>query len=277
MATPGDRGSMNEQRQGPAETLAGAHTVCASVFTCFRLPLIAALTLSFWALPAPGPAPHDVQPPGPDAVSESETLVAFRRQEVSLPPPYRAVRHLEAANRRSNKAGWLRAITQFQPPRDFTYDVLDEGGAGIIRDRVLRPALEAEVAAFRGNPRVNALVPENYDITVTGVAVDGLVKLRLKPRRKAQTLVDGFVLVTPGEARIVRVEGRLAKNPSFWTTEVRVVREYALVNGVNMPIELSSRARIRIFGESEFRMQIRYESIAGVLLEPAAIPPFVVP
>jgi hypothetical protein len=268
---------MNKQRHGPAEAFTGAYAVCASVVTCFRLPLVTALTLWLCVLPAVAPAPHEAQLPVPDAGVESETLAAFRRQDVSLPPPYRAVRRLEAANRRTRKAGWLRAITQFRPPREFTYIVLDEGGAGIIRDRVLRPALEAELAAFRGNPRVSALVPENYDITDTGAAVDGLVKLRLKPRRKAQTLIDGFVLVTRGEARIVRVEGQLAKNPSFWTTEVQVVREYALVNGVNMPIELSSRARIRIFGESEFRMQIRYESIAGVLLEPAAISPSAVP
>lgn len=76
-------------------------------------------------------------------------------------------------------------------------------------------------------------------------------------------LINGYVIVTKGDARVVRVEGRLVKNPSFWTTHVDVARTYEVIDGHNMPVVLQSHAELRMFGDSEFRMTIRYDTIEG--------------
>lgn len=193
----------------------------------------------------------------------SETLVAFVERPASPPVPNQAWRRLEAENQRFNKQGWLEATTQVDPEHGFTFAVVDQGGSGLIRGRVLTPALEAEAESVAGGRSATAFTPANYIVTIAGETDDGLVKLALEARRKETGLLNGFALVTPGDARLVRVEGRLAKNPSFWTTQVDIVRRYEDVGGHRMLVELESEAQIRIFGTSRFRMQIRYESVNG--------------
>lgn len=62
---------------------------------------------------------------------------------------------------------------------------------------------------------------------------------------------------------LVRVEGRLAKAPSFWTRRVDVVRTYGRVGGYRVPIETTSVASVLMAGESSFSMRYTYERING--------------
>src|SRR5262249_48638340 len=78
---------------------------------------------------------------------------------------YRAKRHLQARNNRFDKEGWLDAMTELDPGQGFRYTVLAEDGSGIIRNRVLRKALEAEQEAFaQGEVARSAISTANYRI-----------------------------------------------------------------------------------------------------------------
>jgi hypothetical protein len=66
----------------------------------------------------------------------------------------------------------------------------------------------------------------------------------------------------------VRVEGRLAKNPSFWTKRVDVVRRYERLSGVRVPTRLDSVAQIRFAGTSTFSMTFEYEMVNGLAVGP---------
>jgi hypothetical protein len=68
---------------------------------------------------------------------------------------------------------------------------------------------------------------------------------------------------------LLRVEGRLAKNPSFWVTRVDVVRSYRRVNGVLMPVALETNAQLRLFGSSALRMTYRYSHIDDRVVDDA--------
>jgi len=61
----------------------------------------------------------------------------------------------------------------------------------------------------------------------------------------------------------VRLEGELAKNPSFWTRRVHIVRHYQRFLGIRMPVALETTAAVRIAGRSTFRVTYEYESING--------------
>ena len=89
-------------------------------------------------------------------------------------------------------------------------------------------------------------------------------RLKSVARRREELLVDGTILVTSAEADLVRIEGRLAKNPSIWTKRVDIVRRYERVNGVRVPVEMSSTADVLIVGHSSFTMRYDYESVNGV-------------
>ena len=57
---------------------------------------------------------------------------------------FRALRHLEATNRRFNKHGWMDVRTELSPKDHFSFEVLAEGGSSYIRKKVLLPILEGE-------------------------------------------------------------------------------------------------------------------------------------
>lgn len=66
-----------------------------------------------------------------------------------------------------------------------------------------------------------------------------------------------------GEGDLVRVEGQLAKRPSFWTTHVEVAREYERIAGITMLVRLESKITTRLFGSGGFLMTYTYQRVNG--------------
>ncbi len=172
---------------------------------------------------------------------------------------YRASRRLEASG--SGQRAWLDAQTEFTLASGFVYRVTAEGGSGFIRGRVLRSLLDEEQHLIaRGGAAGAALSTENYEFTPEGFDEDGLAVVGMRPLRKERSLIAGRMFLSPG-GELRRVEGRLARNPSFWTTRVNVVRSYRRVNGVLMPVSLDTTAQLRLFGSSALHMTYRYSHI----------------
>ena len=172
---------------------------------------------------------------------------------------YTAWRRLEASG--SGQRAWLDVQTDFSTASGLLYEVTAEGGSGYIRSRVLRSLLNEEqrLVARRGESGV-ALTTDNYQFVPEGINEQGLAVVGLQPLRRDRALIAGRMFVTlDGDVR--RVEGRLAKNPSFWTTRVNVVRSYRRINGVLMPVALETTAQLRLLGASELRMTYRYTRI----------------
>jgi hypothetical protein len=198
--------------------------------------------------------------------SSAEPLVVERflsRSDEPI-PRYRALRRLEARNDRFNLHGWLEASTELTPEGQFRYEVVREGGSDYIIKKVLRPLLDNEEKLFAtGDASRAAVTPQNYDLRGSEAAEPGLVKLLVKPKRSDVSLIEGAVFVTEDEADLVRVEGRLAKNPSFWTKRVDVVRRYDRIDGARVPVRLDSVAQIRFAGTATLSMTWDYQTING--------------
>lgn len=179
------------------------------------------------------------------------------------PPAYRAFRRLEGGLSSASKQGWLEAWTEFVPGRGLTYEVEREGGHEYVRNKVLRNLLNSEQDLIaRGHPLRAQFVPKNYSFTDGGTA-DGLQRIILKPNRKSDGIVNGSLWVDAETGALVRIEGRLMKSPSFWLRDVDVTWKYANVDGHDLPIEMISSGRVRIFGRSSFKMTYDYVSIDG--------------
>jgi len=177
---------------------------------------------------------------------------------------FRAVRHLEATNTRFKKHGWMDVVTELSPDSGFTFHVTAEGGSEYIRRKVLRPILEGEQEIVaRGEARRSALTLDNYEMLREEPAETGLVRLFVTPKREERTLIDGTLLITEGDADLVRVTGRLAKNPSFWTKRVDIVRTYGRIAGIRVPLSIESVAQVRIAGPSAMTMTYRYDMVNG--------------
>jgi hypothetical protein len=182
---------------------------------------------------------------------------------------YRALRRLEAHNKRFNKHGWIEAWTELTPDGRFRFEIVRQGGSDYIIEKVLRPLLEKEQKLLDdADPSRSAVTLENYELEGAETAGAGLVKLLVKPRREEVSLIDGAVFVTQQDADLVRVEGRLAKNPSFWTKRVDVVRRYDRIGGVRVPVSLDSVAQVRFAGTSTLTMTYEYEMVNGIPVAP---------
>lgn len=177
---------------------------------------------------------------------------------------YRALRTLEGHNERFNLHATVEVLTELAGPRQFTYTIVSERGSDYIRGK-LRQLLETEAKVIRsGDPARSALTLDNYELTAGELAEPGIVKLIVKPRRKEVSLIDGAAFITSDDADLLRVEGRLSKNPSFWTSRVHLVRRYDRIAGVRLPIRLDSTAHIKFAGESTLSMVYDYEMVNGV-------------
>jgi hypothetical protein len=186
----------------------------------------------------------------------------------SAGPPltsYRAFRTLEADARGGHMHARLTAWTTLDPVQGFQYSVVEETGSGIVREKVLHAALEAE-RAIRASGELDkgALTPINYEFIAGRGAEDGLIRVDIHPKRHDTMLIEGSILVTEADGDLSRVEGFLIKRPSFWTREVQVVRKYERICGIRVPVSMESTARVLIVGRSTFSMTYEYASINGM-------------
>jgi hypothetical protein len=173
---------------------------------------------------------------------------------------YRAFRRLEASG--VGQHGWMDVETTFTLEAGLEYQVKAEGGSGYVRNRVLRSLLDEEQQLIAlGETAKVAVTRDNYRFSAEGLDADGLVVVLLEPLRKERALIAGRLFLTATDGDLVRVQGRLAKNPSFWTTRIDVVRSYRRINGVVMPVLLETTAQLRFLGSSTLRMTYDYSHI----------------
>jgi hypothetical protein len=173
---------------------------------------------------------------------------------------YRGSRRLEASG--SGRSAWLDVRTHFSVRSGLVYEVAAEGGSGYVRSRVLKSLLDEEQQLIaRGGSAGVAITEANYRFTPETINDEGLAVVALQARRKDRSLMSGRMFLNAANGELVRLEGRLAKNPSFWLTRVDIVRTYRTIGGALMPVSLETKGQLRFLGSSELRMTYRYSHI----------------
>jgi len=182
---------------------------------------------------------------------------------------YRAYRRIHASSEHFGQEGWLEAWTELDQ-HSFRYTVVSESGSDYMRNKVLKAILEREQKLVAdGEDRRSQLTPDNYEFEDAAHG-DRERYVRIKPRRKDVLLVDGRMVLSQDSGELLRVEGKLSKNPSFWTSLVNVIRRYARLDGVRVPISTDSVAKVKFAGEAHLDDHYEYVSINGRPLSLAA-------
>lgn len=198
------------------------------------------------------------------SVQRDETVSRFLESYRPALTSYRARRHMEASTRGDSMRASLDAWTSLGPDGTFSFEILEESGSELIRNHVLRAALIEEQRSYDAHDLdAGTLTPGNYEMQL-GDAAGDLLRIELTPRRKSRMLIVGAAFVTRGDADLVRVEGTLAKRPSFWTRRVEITRCYRRIGGVRVPIDMRSTADVMIVGTSTFSMTYDYAMINGL-------------
>ncbi|MGH9313550.1 MAG: hypothetical protein ACRD1S_10170 [Vicinamibacterales bacterium] len=197
-----------------------------------------------------------------DTLSSSLVERFMAREDTPL-RSYRAFRTLRAENARFSKRARLEAWTSLTPEEGFTFEIVAEEGSGTVRKKVLRAALEAEARAFATGESTSAAPhPRNYEFGPPELLQDGHSRVPITARRKEPLLINGGIVLT-ADADLVRIEGQLVKKPSFWVNRAEVVREYARIGGVRVPVRVASTAWLKMAGRSTFEMTYAYQAING--------------
>jgi hypothetical protein len=204
------------------------------------------------------------------AVDESSRVIAgFLASGRPALASYRARRRLTASTRGGRMTGSLDAWTSVDPDGRFHYEVTNEQGSGLIRQRVLLAALEEERRTREEKDTKADLTSANYSFRVEEDDGGDFVKISLQPHRVSPRLLNGAVFATRDGLDMVRVEGTLSKSPSWWTRRIEITRRYARIAGVRVPTEMSSRADVRIVGDSTFSMIYEYVTVNGLSVDAA--------
>jgi hypothetical protein len=186
-------------------------------------------------------------------------VTRFISTPLRMPASYTARRRLQAENSRFNSTGWLDVVTELTGSR-LTYRIAGRGGSELVQNRVLIPALEGERELLAEGHGTFALTEANY--AFEDAPADGLPRIRLTPRRADKRLIDGWIWLAP-DGGVSEVSGRLSKSPSFWTKSVMLSQRYTYINGVHLPVSVTSVADVRVVGRSTFQMTYTYESVNG--------------
>ena len=176
---------------------------------------------------------------------------------------------MHAVNEKFNQEAWLDCWTEFDD-RGFRYEVMDERGSDYVLEKVLRTLLRREQELIaQGQAERADLTAANYDFLEPTTQGNRERYVLLKPKRKDVLLVDGRMVLNQDGTELLRVEGRLSKNPSFWTSLVNVTRQFVRLDGIRVPISTESVAKLKLAGTSRMDVRYEYETING---RPVSVP-----
>ena len=140
-----------------------------------------------------------------------------------------------------------------------------------LQKKVFLKLLEAEVEGSHESE--SALTPDNYDFEVVGKEVwngrECLV-LELKPKRNSKYLIVGKAWVDINENAIVRIDGKTARNVSFWIGKPQVTQEFRKVNDIWVSSANRSVSDVKLMGRTELVIDfvdyeiVRRRSVAAV-------------
>ncbi|HEV8523725.1 MAG TPA: hypothetical protein VGQ71_04440 [Terriglobales bacterium] len=141
------------------------------------------------------------------------------------------------------------AEISFLPPETKTYAIRSRSG-GARGEKIVRQILERETLLARDSkPPISR---QDYEFSLVGAeALDGqrCYLLAIQAKRQDKSLIEGRIWVDGESYRIRRFEGKLAKNPSWWVKDVRIVFTYGEVAGMWLQKTVEATAMVRLAGK----------------------------
>jgi hypothetical protein len=168
---------------------------------------------------------------------------------------YTGSRRYVLENERLNKRAEMLVSVKGDPDGTKHFEVVSEDGWKSANKHVVRKMLESEAETSQPQIRpTTSLTPENYRFQMLGndsVDARPTYVIQVVPKREDKYLFEGQIWVAAEDFAVVRVEGKPAKNPSFWTHSVHFVQQYRKCGTFWFPLSTESVTEARIFGKTE--------------------------
>jgi len=184
----------------------------------------------------------------------SSIIERMERAQSELRPQfsYQLIREYRLFGANSSSAdSQVTAEVNFKPPTSKDYKIQKTSGSK-RGEQIVRRLLDhdVEVSSNRSQART-AITRENYEFSYAGASVlDGqqCYLMELKPKRKEKDLIVGKAWVDKQSFLIRRIEGEIAKPPSWWLKQVRINLSFADLEGTWLQTTMKAVADVRIFG-----------------------------
>ena len=195
------------------------------------------------------------QAPTHDANEIIARLMDRNSQRERLQAGYTGTRRYVLENQKFNKRAEMLVSVKCDPDGTKHFEVVSEEGWNSANKRVLRKMLDSETETSRPQIRLaTGLTPENYQFQILGNdSLDGrsTYVIQVVPQREDKYLFEGRIWIDTEDFAVVQVEGKPAKNPSFWTHSVHFVQQYHKSGTFWFPFLTESVTEARIFGKTE--------------------------
>ena len=144
------------------------------------------------------------------------------------------------------------AEVDFRPPSSKQYNIQTRSGSS-RGEQIVRRILDHEVEATtkKDEPHSAAVNSANYDFKYMGETVldnQPCYLLGLNPKRKDKDLISGQAWVDKRSFLVRRIEGEVAKTPSWWLKTVQVKLAFAYLEGTWLQTNMEAVADVRFVG-----------------------------
>ncbi len=157
----------------------------------------------------------------------------------------------------------VTAEISFIPPTRKDFRITDSNGSSRGAS-IVKHILEDESKAAASGTAPGAITRENYDFQLQGEeALDGrpCFVLLLRPKREDKSLVAGKAWVDKSSYLVRRVDGEMAKMPSWWLKSVHVTLDFDQVEGMWLQERTRAVADVRMVGRHVLTSQaVRFQS-----------------
>jgi hypothetical protein len=150
------------------------------------------------------------------------------------------------------------AHVDFSPPGRYT---IDRRSGSSRAEQVVKQLLEHEIETAMSIPRSKstAITTENYDFSFLRKEVlkgHLCYVLQLTPKRKQPELISGQAWIDQHSFLIRRIDGDLAKSPSWWVKQVHVDLEFTSSQNTWLQISMEAVAEVRCIGKQELTSRV---------------------
>jgi hypothetical protein len=196
----------------------------------------------------------NIAPQLPSIVAKMQKAQSESRATAS----YQVIRHYQLfGEQRSTPVSEVWAEVDYSSPNHKTFAMQKRVGSN-RGEEVVRRILQHESDASGGPGSAAAIDDDNYFFGYLGeVALDGspCYLLSLNPKRKEVDLVHGKVWVDQHSFLVRRIEGQMAKNPSWLLKKVDLKIEFADMGGALVQTGMEAVADVRFLGSQTLKSQ----------------------
>jgi hypothetical protein len=172
---------------------------------------------------------------------------------------YTASRRYVLENSRHHKRAEMLVAVKCLDDGSKQFETVSATGWGAARSHVFPKLLESESeASLPGVRERSRITPQNYSFEMVGtdyIDQRAAYVIAIAPRTQNKYLVQGRIWVDVEDYAIVRIEGKPARNPSFWTRSVHFVHTYQKSGVLWLPASDLSVTDVRILGATELTIE----------------------